>query len=301
MPMTSRAVTALLDALIDYAGLFPPAGLGMREAVHNYAGDREGGRSWVLARFICPASRLPELREEWRWMHADLKTTAAEPLRVAAIVGSAADLDAIAEFNDSRAGIVDVVEVKASSPKEIATWREMIPRGITPYFELAAGPDLADRIEAVGRAGSRAKIRTGGVTEDAFPSAAQIVDFIAVCADAGVPFKATAGLHHPLRCVRPLTYAPDSPTGTMHGFVNVFLAATLLRDRVARTPCVELLEDRNAAHFDITDDGITWREHFITSEAIAETRRDFAISFGSCSFAEPIEDLRGIGFLGWEK
>ena len=63
--MTNRSVIALLDALIDYAGLFPPAGLGMREAVRNYATNREGPYSWALARFICPASRLRELHDEW--------------------------------------------------------------------------------------------------------------------------------------------------------------------------------------------------------------------------------------------
>ena len=300
--MTNRSVIALLDALIDYAGLFPPAGLGMREAVRNYATNREGPYSWALARFICPASRLRELHDEWLAARELLTTTAKEPLRVAALVISRpeleAGLEAIAHFHDSRAGIVDMIEIKAASVGDIEAVKESVPKGIMLYFELAPGRDLPNLIGAVSQARSRAKIRTGGVTPDAFPSAAQIVEFIATCARAGVPFKATAGLHHPLRCIRPLTYAPDSPTGTMHGFANVFLAATLLRDGTDHDLCIELLEERDAGHFAVTDDGITWRNHFITSEAIAETRRDFAISFGSCSFEEPIDDLRA---LDWHR
>ena len=87
----------------------------------------------------------------------------------------------------------------------------------------------APLVAAIARRGGRAKMRTGGVTAEAFPTAAQVLRFLRACTEARVPFKATAGLHHPLRAEYRLTYAPDSPRGTMFGFLNVFLTAVLLR------------------------------------------------------------------------
>jgi hypothetical protein len=293
----NRAITALLDSLIDYAGLFPPAGLGMRDAVRKYASYRESAEAQALARFVCPASRLGELRDEWQSARELLHDSAREPLRVAALVASVVDFESIARFQETPGAIVDVIEAKAGSESEIETLLASLPAGIVPYFELPLNDHLDVLVAALREYGSRAKIRTGGVTPEAFPAASQITAFIASCAAAGVPFKATAGLHHPLRCTRPLTYEPDSVTGTMHGFVNVFLAATLLRDGADPDWCARLLEDRDASHFEVTDDGIGWGGEFVTSEAIAEARRDFAISFGSCSFEEPIGDLRALGWL----
>ncbi|HEX7807360.1 MAG TPA: hypothetical protein VF608_01500, partial [Thermoanaerobaculia bacterium] len=106
-----------------------------------------------------------------------------------------------------------------------------------------------------------------------------------------VAFKATAGLHHPLRCVRPLTYEPNAPTGLMHGFVNVFLAAAMIEDAEA------ILEERDASAFAFDDDGASWRDRRVSTEALEKLRSHCAISFGSCSFEEPIDDLRALHWL----
>src|SRR5438477_108730 len=86
-----------------------------------------------------------------------------------------------------------------------------------------AGLSMPDAVATLAITGQRAKIRTGGVTPEAFPKSAEIVRFVRTCLAANVPFKATAGLHHPIRCFHPLTYDADSPQGTMHGFLNLFL------------------------------------------------------------------------------
>ena len=117
-------------------------------------------------------------------------------------------------------------------------------------------------VAAMGVHGLRAKIRTGGVTADAFPSARDVARFLSACARHDVMFKATAGLHHPLRGDFALTCAADAPRGTMFGFLNVFLAAAFMR-----------------------------RGHSLSVGALAEERARFALSFGSCSFREPIDDL----------
>ncbi|HEV2719334.1 MAG TPA: hypothetical protein VG323_04885, partial [Thermoanaerobaculia bacterium] len=107
----------------------------------------------------------------------------------------------------------------------------------------------------------------------------------------GVAFKATAGLHHPLRCVRPLTYEPSSPRGTMHGFVNVFMAAALLSRAEA------ILDDDDPRAFAFDDDTASWRGHNVLTGDLAKLRDGFAISFGSCSFEEPVNDLKELGWL----
>lgn len=146
-------------------------------------------------------------------------------------------------------------------------------------------------LDAIARKGLRAKIRTGGLTEDAFPTSQRIASFMRACKAQGVAFKATAGLHHPLRCVHSLTYEPNAPTGLMHGFVNVFLAAAMLDHAEA------ILEEMDANAFAFDEDFASWREHRVSTEALEQLRDHFAISFGSCSFEEPIEDLRALGWL----
>ena len=148
-----------------------------------------------------------------------------------------------------------------------------------------------DDIDVLAARGLRAKIRTGGVTADAFPDAARVAGFNARCAERGVAFKATAGLHHPIRCIKPLTYEPDAPTGTMHGFVNVFMAAALVNHAAT------ILMETDARAFEFGDDAAAWRGHSIGTEDLTRIRNEFAISFGSCSFEEPVADLKELGWL----
>ena len=177
--------------------------------------------------------------------------------------------------------ILGVDEVKAATVAEL----EGIKSGaFVEITELALLPELAKR-------GLRAKIRTGGLVPEALPPVQDVARFVRACKAAGVAFKATAGLHHPLRCVKPLTYEANAPMGKMHGFLNVFLAAALLEHADA------ILAEEDAAAFTFDDDGAAWRGHGVTTEALTTMRRDFAISFGSCSFEEPIEDLRELGLL----
>ena len=147
------------------------------------------------------------------------------------------------------------------------------------------------------RRGLRAKIRSGGITADAFPAIANVAEFIRACREKGIAFKATAGLHHPLRCVKPLTYEPNAATGTMHGFVNVFLAAALVQGGMNAADGAQLLEERDPKAFVFNDQGAAWRDRRAGLAALATTRSTFALSFGSCSFEEPIGELKELGLL----
>lgn len=303
--MTSRhrpsqdpeSIEALLDGLIDYAGLFPPAAESMRRAAENYAEYLGGRDRRALARFIVPVGRLGELESE----ATDLMSGAqqAEPWRLSALISgdtSAAARD-ILDFNQRHSvespighAVIDVVEMKASSAGEIRAHRAELPKTVTAYFETPAGGDIQTLAAALRETGSRAKIRTGGVTADAFPSADAIVDFIDGCLGAGVSFKATAGLHHPLRGEYRLTYEPGSPRAMMFGYLNVFLAAALLRAGAGRDNARAVLLETDPTTLDFEDDRISWRGHKLTTSQLRASR-EFAISFGSCSFREPIDEL----------
>lgn len=297
------ATTVLLRDLIDYAGLFPPASLAMAPAVANYDAYSRSEQNWILGRFIVPVARLGEFDKAFTGL---LTPTPRFPSwRLSVLLGSdpVADVARIREFNprvqnsaSGRRAIVEAVEVKVANAGEITRLSGIIPAELAAYFEIPLS-NCRECIAAVAACGRRAKIRAGGETADKFPPPESVVEFIRLCAASDVPFKATAGLHHPLRSVHRFTYQPESALGIMHGFVNVFLAAAFLRAGMNTNLAVQLLEEQSvrAFHFDV--DGVAWREHRLSRDEIAAARRDFSISFGSCSFTEPIDDLRSLHLL----
>src|SRR5688572_27061353 len=216
-----QSVRVLLSGIIDYAGLFPPSQLSMPEAVINYATYRSSNYGWMLGRFVAPVSRLVEFIES----AGDLLPRGGEPWRLSVIAGEDINetIRTVRDFNRMNAtkAIADVLEVRANTVSKIENTVFALPPEVTAYFEIATGETLPELVTALALKGQRAKLRTGGVTRQDFPSSKAIIRFVRTCMAANVPFKATAGLHHPLRCFRPLTYAEDAPQGTMHGFLNV--------------------------------------------------------------------------------
>ena len=141
------------------------------------------------------------------------------------------------------------------------------------------------------------KIRTGGLTPGAIPASEEIAEFLHSAAARRLPFKATAGLHHPIRSHRALTYAADSPRAMMHGFINVFVAAAFACLGADRRILENILNESDPAAFQFLDGEMLCRGMGMGTAQIAEARHDFAHSFGSCSFEEPIADLKEIGCL----
>ena len=299
------AAGALLRDLIDYAGLFPPASLGMVAAVANYDAYLRSEWNWILGRFIVPVARLGEFDEVFAGLPTIAPSTSARIWRLSALLGPdpIADVARIREFNArsasssfDRRAVVESVEVQVGNGDEIARLSRIIPAELTSYFEVPLS-GCAACIAAVAGYGRRAKIRTGGETADKFPAPESVIEFMRLCATANVPFKATAGLHHALRSVHRFTYQSDSPSGMMHGFVNVFLGAAFLRAGMEASLAVQLLEEQTARAFQFDLEGVAWREHRLSRSEIAAARQGFAVSFGSCSFTELIDDLRALDFL----
>lgn len=298
------ALRVLLEGLIDYAGLFPPAALGMAEAVKNYAAYRRGAHSWMLGRFIVPAARLDEFEQvaAEHWLRDN--TEGYWQLSVLGGANLEADLASINRFNRRRtvgdaasAVMIDAIEIKAASIVEIEAALRVISPTLACYVEIPIANDPTELIKAIANAGALAKVRTGGVTADSFPSTHDLARFIVICAKEDVGFKATAGLHHPLRALNRLTYQADSATTLMHGFLNVFLAAAFAQNGLDVEQLAALLEETSPAAFRFTEDSVFWREQMLVKAHLRNTRRLFATAFGSCSFAEPIEDLQKIGLL----
>ncbi|HRQ77183.1 MAG TPA: hypothetical protein PLY94_01170 [Gemmatimonadaceae bacterium] len=286
------ALSTLLDGLVDYAGLFPPAALPMDAAVRNYAAYRAGAQRGMLARFVLPAARLDEFVREASALEPD---GSAWPLSVLAGPG---DAPAIGAFNRAHGArwLVDTIEAKATTADDVAALAAAFGR-LTVYVEIPVDDALSTLVQAIAQANLRAKIRTGGVTRDAFPAPEAVLRFLAECTQRQVPFKATAGLHHPLRGEYPLTYAPDAERGTMYGFLNVFLAATLLHAGHAPATLLGLIEERDAAAIVADANGISWRGLHASAAQVAQARARFAGSFGSCSFEEPVQDLAALQLL----
>ena len=294
-----ESVRVLLSEIVDYAGLFPPSQLSMPEAVINYATYRNSNYSWMLGRFVVPVARLGEFLES---AEEFISNDAGRNWRLSVLCGEDVyeTIRQIEDFNAANAPRVlcDTLEVRASTESKIENTSNALPSNVKGYFEIPNDERFPDLISVLAINGQRAKIRTGGVTPDAFPPVKAIIRFIRTCLAANVPFKATAGLHHPLRCYKPLTYEANAPEGIMNGFLNLFLATAFARYGFKPALLEEILEDEFEESYDFDDTGVTWRrEHFLNNSQLARTREQNIISFGSCSFEEPIADLQEIGLL----
>ena len=137
---------------------------------------------------------------------------------------------------------------------------------------LAVVDGLEERQGEVVYREGETKLRCGGAR---VPSVGEVAKFIRTCRDRGTRFKATAGLHHAL------------PTGGEHGFLNL-LAACMFGDEAVMLTTREISLGADA----FSADG-----HVVGAEECARMRRELFASIGSCSFEEPIGELKALGIL----
>ena len=314
---TPAALRALLAEIIDYAGLFPPARLPLDDAIRNFARYRQGPEAWMLARFIIPARRLAELDA-----YAELFAEGL-PFRFSALGTGGDDTPAFLDALDSDLAAirrfrnrfdanvqVDVMEVRLPTAllDDTAALRRFFDAVHTQapdldfFFEILLDDRLRTTASAVLNAMTAFnreheatlgfKMRTGGTEPEMHPAPEPVAYAITACREAGVRFKATAGLHHPLR------HFNEGVQARMHGFFNLFGGAVLAEAHdLSETALTEILREENAADFRFTDDGLAWRDLSASVEDIRRARETLATSFGSCSFDEPREDLQALGLL----
>jgi hypothetical protein len=291
-----------MAGLVDYAGLFPPAALPMKTSVDNFDGYRRIEHAWMLNRFVVSVARFDTFRSAFEQLPGLSEREA--PWKLSAIVGVDAELDiaAIVDFNRhtfprGKVAVIESLEMKATDPGTIRRLADMVPKEFESYFEIPFSGMTEDFIRAIAEVGSSAKLRAGGDNAQMYPSCRDVARFLVACASAGVPFKASAGLHHALRSIHRYTYAPDSPSGAMHGFLNLFVAAAFARQGMNAEGVENVLAEQAGEAFRFENTGIGWHNDRITNEELTAARKSFCLSFGSCSFDEPIDDLRVLGLL----
>ena len=304
--MLSASLQALLTRSIDYAGMFPPCSLGLEPALRNQARYLRSDDAWMLNAFVLPVAQFNSAKQllgEFDPSH---------PLRVSAL---GPKTDNAAAFDDAFTEVEEAIRSLAKhnvdlvSVDQLEMWlpnavglsllkeaRSMI--GDLPTFWEAPAERAQETITLLAELNSETdeptfgfKLRTGGVTADAFPTSAQIARALVVPATHQVPIKFTAGLHHPLRQYR------EEVQTKMHGFLNVLGAAILAAEhKWNEKQTAAMLEDENPESFSFDDEFFAWREWKIDIERL-NNRRKFVTSFGSCSFDEPREDVRTLGLL----
>ncbi len=281
------SIKALLSSVVDYAGIFPPAKLGLQEAMANYAQDQMAYHSWMLGRFVLPASLLKEFEQllpTFPLKHWSLSAIISEDLEP--------EIERVRSLHNSKI-TVTALEFPPLSPTQIERVFPLLPAGVDLFFEIPLNRDLEGYLTVLRRIGASAKIRTGGITVDAFPSITQLCRCICAFAAAQVPFKATAGLHHPLLAKHRLTSEPNSPSAAMHGFLNVaILAALVYWQKVTPEDALAVLKESSIEGFQFKADSIWWRDRQLNCSEIEAARQHFFRSFGSCSFQEPIDELK---------
>ena len=314
------SLRAFLDGLMDYAGLFPPARLDLDPALRNYARYRAGRDAWMLGRFIVPVARLGELDA-----YADLFEE-APPFRFSILLRAADDpfkawpddVTAARTFEHQHGGraVADRFEGKISAAiaQDRAALEDLLGT-MNEHLDASAGGEgpriycevdltgglkgiervaeaVAARNAEAGRPVAGLKFRCGGETPEAFPSPDALAHALVLARDASAPFKATAGLHHPFPRLDPETGA------TMHGFVNVFGSALLAHARhLSAAELRPILEDPGSRRFTFDADGFAWNGYGANTPEVADARAAFATSYGTCSFDEPRDDLRALGWL----
>jgi len=288
--MQRDSTTALLAGAIDYAGLFPPAGLPMAAAAAEYHAALTSPHAWMLGRFVVPAARLLELANA----RAALPPGPQWPLSAIVRDGSSADLAAITAFNASAAqhpARVDTIEVKPHTLAGVDWLAAQAGDGLEVYVEVTPGPDVDQWLERVAARGLRAKVRTGGLTADAFPTSTALAAFIAAAVGHRVPFKATAGLHHAVRGAYRLTYDDGADHAPMYGYLNVLLATAAARAGHARSAIEAILQQTDVATLVFADDAVSWGAEQFPLSIVCDTRQHQLVSFGSCSFREPVAEF----------
>ena len=304
--MPAASLRVLLDQAIDYAGMFPPCDLPLEPALQNHARYVRSHEVWMLNGFVLPvgkfdaATKFASQFDHWH------------PFRVAALGPKTASVEgfldalkdasaAVHSFSRSDVDLISVSHLEMFLPDdvdsaslkkakaivgELPVFWEAPPERAEQTISLIAGYNSDENTATFGY-----KLRTGGVTADAFPTSAQIARALVTAASHQLPIKFTAGLHHPIRQFR------DEVKTKMHGFLNVLGAAVLAAEHQwDADQAAMMLEDEDSGSFSFTDDFFAWRDWKIDTERL-QYRRKFVKSFGSCSFDEPRDDLRALGFL----
>ncbi|QFG23629.1 hypothetical protein [Actinomadura sp. WMMB 499] len=271
-------IPAFAAGLCDDAAVFPPGRAPLADAVPAHHRHRAAPYAAAVGPLVLPATALddlaPLLGDDRR---LDLAITApAGPAQAAAALAAAADLPVDLHG-------LEIAVPSGWTPSELVRAVDGLGTGVPIHVEVPRDERRPAIVAALAASGHRAKFRTGGVTADLYPDPDELAAAVAAAVGAGVPFKATAGLHHPVRNT-------DPDTGfDQHGFLNLLLAADAALDGHPVPALTALLADRDAA-------SIAARVASLPAGRTAAARAAF-VSFGTCSITEPLTELADLGLL----
>ncbi len=320
----NSALKSFLNSLVDYAGLFPPASLNLAQAFNNYIMYLQGDYSWALSRFVIPAKKLPELEELMgqikypKDLILPFSVLATNPEGVNDFEKHLErDIELIGEFAGKFGSRVktDVLELRLpadaveGSSKDLSglmktvtdSFKDKLNMNVTAFYEAALKGDFENRVikaaEAISfqNGSSRNagfKLRTGGVEAAAFPAPGEISFALITCIEYDVPMKCTAGLHHPIR------HYDESLQTNMHGFLNVFGAGIFAQVcNLDEDETLQILTEEDPYAFHFTEEGIEINDFVVSKKDLELSRKKFMLSYGSCSFDDPINDLKTMELL----
>jgi len=286
MNSPTAAPGLLLRGLFDDAALFPPASLTMPAAIAGHIRHHAAWYHDMTGPFVCSETRIGDLR---------LALTAANIAEIdlsLVVTGGAAAVEAAAESVAAdprlRLRAVEVPAARDADPEPAAAevagaLDRTLLAGAAGYIEVPVADLAGPVLDTVAARGYRPKLRTGGVTAEAFPGEDTLAAALSAAADQRVPFKCTAGLHHAVRHT-------ESDTGfEQHGFLNVLVAVAAALDGAGPGEVAAVLADRDAGH-------VAGAAAALGPDDAALVRGVFT-SFGTCSTDEPVADLAALGLV----
>lgn len=275
------AVPAAWSGLVDDAAIFPPGDAPLADAVAAYLARRDEWYADLVGPLVVRDTDLPHVPTD---VPASVVLTAGAGA-VAGVASLAAKkghrlvgVEAAARDLDDVSGNVRRITTAVEAARSEGGLADT-----DVYVELPQSEPTADWLaaaDAVAEAEHRLKFRTGGVEAHLFPSAAVVAAWIDAALDRETPFKCTAGLHHAVR-------HRDHETGFEHlGFLNVLLATRVAYDGGTVADVAQVLDDHYA------NDLVA-----MARQSDLEGARRWFTSYGSCSVAEPLDDLVGLGLM----
>lgn len=297
---------ALMEGLIDYAGLFPPANLALKDAIAIYAKDIQSDDAWMLGPFILPIDKLCELQAHSNLFMNQKKLTLSLTGKKSATEEECAfqldeDLKQIFFYQNKYREWARVAAIEIPLPSAIPTKSllQQIADGAKrinakTYCELTLlnNEDWRKQVDEISEFNQQdrgklgVKLRTGGIEAKMFPSTEKVASVVSVCVKRKIPLKFTAGLHHPIRMYR------EEVNTKMHGFLNIFMAGMIAYKKgLGVNGIEEVIIDENSANFILANEGLGWKDTVLQHTEIKWMRENLLCSFGSCSFDEPRMEL----------
>ena len=300
------ASEVFLSKLIDYAGIFPPANLKLPLALSNYRSYMQSTHHWIISKFIISSTDLRKISIK------DINQFNSQNLLNLSIITKNFNKDyniintflrefsnnvkfscletQISNINNFNNQMIEINDLIKKNKLNISLFFELLSKNWKDDIPFVI--DNISRFNKTYETNFGFKLRCGGIKKSSFPAPTYISTVLLQSIKKNVPMKFTAGLHHPY------IYNDSQINTKMYGFFNVFLSGMFAKKYdLNENDIIKILIDENKNHFQFKENKIKWKSYYITTDEILDYRLKNFISFGSCSFDEPCEDLKENGIL----